>query len=194
MEAGLESLWTEAGRSHTDALAPESTPISARLGSSGVEQWTENPRVGGSIPPPGANISRNDHGQLSARSVGSIPRLMRKYGCRRYHSNPQTESPLPRNSGGREVPSGGARLETHESRARRRKSGITTVRFLRSDGQQADYVRPKYKIQWVFCQSRSAWVYDSVAIRCVIWNQRYRVSTRHRFPYPVLSVARACRA
>ncbi len=25
-------------------------------GSSGVEQWTENPRVGGSIPPPGTIV------------------------------------------------------------------------------------------------------------------------------------------
>ena len=28
-------------------------------GSSGVEQWIENPRVGGSIPPPGTTSLRN---------------------------------------------------------------------------------------------------------------------------------------
>lgn len=50
------------------------------------------------------------------------------------------------------------------------------------------------KIQWVFCQTRSAWLYDAVAIRCLIWNQRYRVSTHHRFSSPVLSVARVYRA
>ena len=27
-------------------------------GSSGVEQWTENPRVGGSNPPPGTNYQQ----------------------------------------------------------------------------------------------------------------------------------------
>jgi hypothetical protein len=28
-------------------------------GSSGVEQWIENPRVGGSIPPPGTTFQNN---------------------------------------------------------------------------------------------------------------------------------------
>ena len=28
-------------------------------GSSGVEQWIENPRVGGSIPPPGTTFTNN---------------------------------------------------------------------------------------------------------------------------------------
>ena len=29
------------------------------LSSSGVEQWIENPRVGGSIPPPGTTFQNN---------------------------------------------------------------------------------------------------------------------------------------
>ena len=30
-------------------------------GSSGVEQWIENPRVGGSIPPPGTTFTKHNN-------------------------------------------------------------------------------------------------------------------------------------
>ena len=65
LKAHLAGLWRSlariwernAGQALTPAL--EGTDLSERQsplpcpGSSGVEQWTENPRVGGSIPPPG---------------------------------------------------------------------------------------------------------------------------------------------
>jgi hypothetical protein len=36
-------------------------------GSSGVEQWIENPRVGGSIPPPGTTKSKKKLSKYKAR-------------------------------------------------------------------------------------------------------------------------------
>src|SRR6056297_478080 len=46
-------------------------------GSSGVEQWIENPRVGGSIPPPGtkAPYSVNDINGLRGKIVPPFARL-----------------------------------------------------------------------------------------------------------------------
>ena len=55
-----------------------------------VEQWTENPRVGGSIPPRGTNIddiricgngSVVEHRLAKARVVGSNPISRSKYGA-----------------------------------------------------------------------------------------------------------------
>ena len=43
----------------TMKYARRALPGTACLGSSGVEQWTENPRVGGSIPPLGTMPGRN---------------------------------------------------------------------------------------------------------------------------------------
>lgn len=45
-------LWTPLPLSPKH-LPPEALSLRPRPGSSGVEQWIENPRVGGSIPPPG---------------------------------------------------------------------------------------------------------------------------------------------
>ena len=44
-----------ASGSRADALGPESSLVPVRSGSSEVEQWTKNSRVGGSIPPLGAS-------------------------------------------------------------------------------------------------------------------------------------------
>ncbi len=40
-----------------EGLHPNAICVDPCPGSSGVEQWIENPRVGGSIPPPGTTKS-----------------------------------------------------------------------------------------------------------------------------------------
>ncbi len=53
-----ERLWTappERPRTPPPTTEPPSVPCP---GSSGVEQWIENPRVGGSIPPPGTIFAK----------------------------------------------------------------------------------------------------------------------------------------
>ena len=50
--SGRKSPWTPSAQL-PKTRAPERSSARPCPGSSGVEQWTENPRVGGSIPPPG---------------------------------------------------------------------------------------------------------------------------------------------
>ena len=47
-------------------------------GSSGVEQWTENPRVGGSNPPPGT-IKNGKYAKLSRHCLVSVPAFYPKF-------------------------------------------------------------------------------------------------------------------
>ena len=47
-------------------------------GSSGVEQWTENPRVGGSNPPPGTTFKKIN--------LSFIIKIVLKMTCAKRHS------------------------------------------------------------------------------------------------------------
>ena len=74
------SLWTPSSRwtrSTGNARRPKCP------GSSGVEQWIENPRVGGSIPPPGTIASNLTTARRRRRRCGVGRPALRARSCRR---------------------------------------------------------------------------------------------------------------
>ena len=65
--------WTTSFLYHTH-FAP-TTFCRMCPGSSGVEQWTENPRVGGSNPPPGTTFLMLKYTKFSSHSLFLMSRF-----------------------------------------------------------------------------------------------------------------------